>query len=162
MPTQAEKQPFELHSLIAGVVQSFEGFVQEKNLSVSQNVTVADEVVGYADSVRQILTILYENAVKYTDEGGSVHVSAHRMKGSIVCSVKNTGRGISPQDLPRVFDRFYRADTARSDDGDGSFGLGLSIAQGMAAQIGGKITAQSEENGWTEFMFAFREVPLSL
>jgi signal transduction histidine kinase len=154
MPAQEEKQPFHLDAIISDIMRPFERMAQEKNLNISRDIAVTHEIVGYGDAVRQILTTLYENAVKYADEGGSIQVAAHGTKDGIACLVKNTGKGIAPGDLPHVFDRFYRADAARTGE-DNSYGLGLSIAQSMAAQIGGKITAHSEENGWTEFSFTF-------
>jgi signal transduction histidine kinase len=68
--------------------------------------------------------------------------------------VKNTGKGIPAKDLPYVFDRFYRSDTARSNE-ENSYGLGLAIAKSIVEQIGGKITVKSVENEWTEFTFMF-------
>ena len=88
-----------------------------------------------------------------TNEGGNINVSVRRTK-RCSCTVKNTGKGIPAKDLPYVFDRFYRSDTARSNE-ENSYGLGLSIAKSIAGQIGGKITAKSVENEWTEFTFIF-------
>lgn len=68
--------------------------------------------------------------------------------------MKNTGKGIPAKDLPYVFDRFYRSDTARSNE-ENSYGLGLAIAKSIVGQIGGKITVKSVENEWTEFTFMF-------
>jgi signal transduction histidine kinase len=78
-----------------------------------------------------------------------------RVKKSCVCSVKNTGQGIPPKDLPYVFDRFYRSDAARSGE-DNSYGLGLPIAKSVAEQIGGEITAHSAEHEWAEFVFTWQ------
>lgn len=111
-------------------------------------------IYGYEEMVGQVFAILYDNAIKYAEEGGKVVVSARKTKKQVVCSVKNTGKGISPKDLPYIFDRFYRADPSRTGE-DSGYGLGLSIAQNIANQIGGTITTQSMENEWTEFIFVF-------
>ena len=135
-------------------MQSMDAVTAVKKINVNRNVEFMGDIIGYEESVRQVFTILYENAVKYANEGGSIEVSARQIKKSVICTVKNTGSGIPAKDLPRIFDRFYRSDSARSND-ENSYGLGLSIAKGIAEQLGGKITAESAENKWTEFTFAF-------
>jgi signal transduction histidine kinase len=105
----------------------------------------ASRVRGDDESIRRILLILIDNAIKYTpihnDEGiGRVTVSLERDDGQAVLRVCDTGIGIDPEDLPHIFERFYRADRARSRQGTG---LGLSIAQSLVEQLGGNITAES-------------------
>jgi len=102
-------------------------------------------VRGDEESLRRITLILLDNAIKYTpisDEEGAnrVIVSLERANGQAVLRVCDTGIGIDPADLPHIFERFYRADRARSRQGTG---LGLSIAQTLVEQLGGHITAQS-------------------
>ncbi|MCL1865840.1 MAG: HAMP domain-containing histidine kinase [Oscillospiraceae bacterium] len=154
VPVQIEKRSFVLRDLIDEIVGIYSDLANERNLRVVRDVAIDGEVYGHGEYVRQILVILYENAVKYTDFGGLIEVSAVKSKSGTVCTVKNTGDGLSAQDLPYVFDRFFRADAARNND-DGSHGLGLSIARSVAEQIGGKITVKSVEGEWTEFVFSF-------
>ena len=102
-------------------------------------------VRGDEESLRRILLILLDNAIKYTpirEEEGASHitVSLEQLKGQAVLRVSDTGIGIEPADLPHIFERFYRADRARSRQGTG---LGLSIAQTLVNQLGGRITAES-------------------
>ncbi len=102
-------------------------------------------VRGDEESLRRVTLILLDNAIKYTplrgEEGVSrVIVSLERAKGQGVLRVRDTGIGIGPADLPHIFERFYRADRARSSPGTG---LGLSIAQTMVERLGGYITAES-------------------
>ena len=151
---QEEKQHFDITHLVRDIIESMETATKTKNLCVSSKVEFNGDIYGYKESVRQVLTILYDNAVKYTNVGGRIDVSVQQIKKSVRCSVKNMGNGIPPKDLPYIFDRFYRADEARSDD-ENSFGLGLSIAKNVSEQIGGSITVKSVENGWTEFVFTF-------
>jgi signal transduction histidine kinase len=153
IPPQLKKQSFSLRDLIEEVVEFFETTAREKNLRITQNIDVS-KVIGYEDYVRQILVILYDNAVKYTNKDGLIEISAYKTKGDVRITVKNTGAGITSKDLPNIFDRFYRADTARSND-DGSYGLGLSISRNIAEQIGGKIAAKSIEGEWAEFTLMF-------
>lgn len=102
-------------------------------------------VRGDEESLRRVALILLDNALKYTpssneDGMGRVIVSLERVDGEAVLRVRDTGIGIDPADLPHLFERFYRADRARSRQGTG---LGLSIAQTLVEQLGGRITAES-------------------
>ncbi|MFM1653768.1 sensor histidine kinase [Brevibacillus sp. B_LB10_24] len=151
---QSLKRPFDISRLFLNIMHSVETAAKEKNLHISQTMESIGLIYGYEEMVGQVFAILYDNAIKYAEEGGKVVVSVSRTKKQVICSVKNTGKGISPKDLPHIFDRFYRADPSRTGE-DSGYGLGLSIAQNIANQIGGKITAKSVENEWTEFIFTF-------
>lgn len=100
-------------------------------------------VQGDPDSLKQLLLILVDNALKYTPPGGSVSLALLRHGASAEVLVTDTGVGILPEALPRVFDRFYRADPARGRDPGGS-GLGLPIARWIVEQHGGTIALESE------------------
>ncbi|WP_051195810.1 PAS domain-containing sensor histidine kinase [Meiothermus rufus] len=100
-------------------------------------------VTGDADRLKQLALQLLENAVKYTPAGGTVRLELDLGEGYAELRVRDTGIGIAPEDLPHVFERFYRADRARSRAVGGS-GLGLSIAQWIAEQHGGGIRLESE------------------
>jgi signal transduction histidine kinase len=102
-------------------------------------------VRGDEESMRRVILILLDNALKYTQssgeaDAGRVIISLERTGGQAVLRVRDTGIGIDPSDLPHIFERFYRADRARSRRGTG---LGLSIAQTLVEQLGGRITAES-------------------
>ena len=100
-------------------------------------------VAGDAHALRRLFLILLDNAVKYTPAGGRIDVALRQHGDSVVGEVRDSGIGISPQDLPHVFDRFYRADRARSREHGGT-GLGLAIARWIAETHGGTITVVSE------------------
>jgi heavy metal sensor kinase len=95
------------------------------------------------EALRRALLILIDNAAKYTPEGGSVDVGLEARNGQAVAWVSDTGMGIAAADLPHVFDRFWRADKARSRE-QGGAGLGLSIAKWIVDMHGGTISGQSE------------------
>ena len=103
-----------------------------------------------ADRVEQILVILLDNAMKYTPEGGRITLSVEKEGGKAVLRVSDTGVGIAEEDLPYVFDRFYKAD--KSHTGSGS-GLGLSIAREILQQMGENITVTSEKGRGSTFSF---------
>ena len=90
--------------------------------------------------VQRMLSNLMDNAIKYTSSGGKVTISASEKDAQVLVSVQDTGCGISPGDLPRIFERFYRCDQSRSKPG---IGLGLSLARAIARAHGGDITATS-------------------
>ena len=99
-------------------------------------------IQGDSDRVKQLLLILVDNAIKYTPPGGRVSLGLSRSGGYATFAVRDTGIGIAPDELPRVFERFYRADPARSRDSGGT-GLGLPIAHWVARQHGGTVELES-------------------
>ena len=108
------------------------------NVSDDCSVIRADET-----RLREVFDNLLDNAVKYSHESGEIRLQAERRDGEIVLSVSDDGIGISSEDLPRIFERFYRADKARSREMGGT-GLGLSIVKHIAQFHGGRVEAQSE------------------
>jgi signal transduction histidine kinase len=95
-----------------------------------------------AERMAQVLGNLLSNALRYTPEGGQIALAAQRQAGSVLLSVQDSGAGIAPEDLPRIFDRFYRGEEARHAR-EGQSGLGLAIAKAIVELHGGEITAQS-------------------
>jgi len=93
------------------------------------------------DQVTRALGNLVHNAIKFTPEGGQVWVKASRLDGDIVLEVGDTGRGIPSEDLPRVFERFFRGDRSRASGGTG---LGLAIAKHVVEAHGGRIWVESD------------------
>jgi signal transduction histidine kinase len=99
--------------------------------------------------IQRMLSNLLDNAIKYTPSGGTVSVSvSENDERNIMITVKDTGIGISPNDLPRIFERFYRCDQSRSEPG---IGLGLSLAKAIARAHGGDITVVSRLNQGSTF-----------
>jgi len=150
-----EKSTFDLSALIADSMQQMESQAQEKNLSIISKLPEQLLAEGNEDLTEQAFSILFDNALKYADEGGTVEVLLQQDKKHAMCTVKNTGKGISPEELPHIFDRFYRADAARTSE-DNSHGLGLPIALAIVEQLGGSIKARSEEGGCTEFVLTLK------
>jgi two-component system phosphate regulon sensor histidine kinase PhoR len=107
------------------------------------------------DQLRQILANLLDNALKYTEAGGRVELSAEPWKGGARVTVRDTGVGIPEADLPRVFERFYRVDKARERSVGGT-GLGLSIVKHLVEANGGEVSVESRQPGGTAFRFTLR------
>ena len=122
------------------------------------DVTLRDEVpadlaaTADAERIHQVLYNLVDNAVRFTPPGGSVTVTATRQDDRIVIEVRDSGVGIAPEHLPRLFERFYRADASRSREGGGT-GIGLAIARSIVESHGGRITATSEPDHGSAFTF---------
>lgn len=105
-------------------------------------------VLGDAGRLRQVLLILLDNALKFTPDGGSISVSVARQGGQVRLEVRDSGPGIAPADLPHLFERFYRADKARTSSGTG---LGLAIGRWIVEAHGGRIAAANLPEGGALF-----------
>jgi len=137
-----------LDEVVAEALRSAEVLARDKvNLQVTELEPL--EICGDRDRIKQVLLNLLSNAVQYTPKGGKVWLEVRRGKNRAILSVSDTGPGIPPEDLPHVFERFYRADKARSR-GKG-FGLGLSIAYWIVKHHGGDIAVHSELGKGTTF-----------
>lgn len=109
-------------------------------------------MVGDPDRSEDVLSILLDNAGKYTPPGGRISVVTRRRRDLITAEVSDTGPGIPPQDLPNIFERFYRSDASRSrGEGPGGFGLGLAIAKSLAEELGGTLEVESTLGFGTTF-----------
>ncbi len=107
----------------------------------------------------QVLLNLVRNAVAYTPEGGIVAVTAERSDpGQVAFTVVDTGVGIAPEDLPHVFERFYRADPSRTR-ASGGFGLGLAIVRDLVRAVGGAVELESVEGEGTRFRVLLPAAP---
>lgn len=131
-------------ALIKDMAELYQYIGDIKGVTVS--VTTAENLIAYVDPgrLRQVIANLIDNAIKYTDEGGSVFIDAHKHKtegeGELVISIKDTGTGIAAEDLPRIFDRLFRADKSRSQRG---LGLGLSLVKAVIHAHKGRIEVES-------------------
>lgn len=137
------------------VLGRFEARAAARGLTCSFEAEPVPSVAVASSALSEVLAALVENAVTYADEGGCASVSVTALSGSkVAVTVTNSGPGISNEDLPHVFDRFFRADAARTQDEDGrpaGFGLGLSIAEARARGFGAHILASSEPGVRTAF-----------
>lgn len=139
---------------LAAIRDYYEAVAAEAGVTLS--VATADEIPADLDRVllQRAVGNLVENAVAHTPSGGSVTMTARTEDGLVYIDVADTGAGISPEHLPHVFDRFYRADSARSSHGR-NMGLGLAIVHAIAGLHGGTVNATSEVGRGTQVTLAF-------
>ena len=140
----------DLSDVIEGEVLQFESVAFERGVKLGSQVGPGIKLRGNEQRLRRLAGTLIDNACKYVDNGGAVDVALSRAGKQAKLEVRNTGAPISPEDLPHVFDRFYRADKARTG-GVGGHGLGLAIARAIAEEHGGALTASSMQAEGTAF-----------
>jgi heavy metal sensor kinase len=141
--TQRELAPVGLKPLVTDAVEVFRPLAGGKRQSLSAILGAEATVRGDPQRLRQVVYNLLDNAVKYTPEGGAIHVSLECRESHAALSVRDTGVGISVEHQPHVFERFYRVDPGRSRR-EGGTGLGLSIVQSIVAAHGGRVELESE------------------
>ncbi|MFC6233302.1 sensor histidine kinase [Paenibacillus allorhizosphaerae] len=159
--TEAPPKPLRSESFVVGdivnnVIRSMEPAAADKSIDLA--CSIAPDIIsnGYPDCVRQLVEILLENAIKYTDSAGWIELSLVKTNRHIEFSITNSGAGIARKDLPKVFERFFRGDRSRIHE-DGSYGLGLAIAKSIIEQLGGEIKVTSVENESTTFSFTISQ-----
>ena len=156
---EARKQPERLDfaELARSTAEQMRLLAEEKHIALNCVGAGAVEVEADPARLKQVVVNLLDNAIKYTPEGGTVSVSVKSRDNHAVLQVSDTGIGISPADAPRIFDRFYRADKARSRQMGGT-GLGLSIVRSICLAHGGQVTVESAEGRGSIFNV---EIPLA-
>jgi two-component system OmpR family sensor kinase len=149
-----QKEPFGIGELVQDVVQKFDLPAQEKDIRITTNLGPEIPFV-FADIglIVRVLENLLENALRYTPGGGTVSVLLDPLPGSVAVTVSDTGSGIPEEDLPRIFDRFYRVDRSRKS-GTGHAGLGLAIVKKILQLHGSDIQVKSTLHVGTSFTFS--------
>ena len=144
----------DLGSVLVEVMQQMSILAGNK---VKLNLVSIDQVIinGDRDRIKQVFLNLISNAITYTPKKGSVEISLQKENGQAKFSVKDSGPGISAEDLPHIFERFYRGDKSRQHTATSGFGLGLSIAKWITEKHGGKIEVESQSGQGTTFRVYF-------
>lgn len=135
-------EPIDLGDLAASVTDGMMPLFEQKQITVTVKTEPA-AIMGNRDALVQVLVNLLDNAAKYTPVGGWVRVIA---PGDATLTIANSGPGIDPADLPRIFERFYRGEKSRSRETGGA-GIGLAIVQNLVEAHGGTVTAHSDGEG---------------
>ena len=148
-----ECAPLDVEELISFSVSGFSKQARDKGIELTSEVEEGlTSVLGDRDRLEQVMVNLLDNAIKYTPAGGSVKVSAYAETGSIRIDVADTGIGIPPKDIPRIFERFYRVDKARSRELGGT-GLGLAIVKHIIQGHGTRVWVESDSGKGSRFSF---------
>jgi len=153
-------RPVEMGEVLASAVEELRPQAERKGLSLALEVAPdLPPVMGDADRLVRAAANLVHNAIKFTPSGGSVHVSAALVSGAVAVRVADTGIGIAAEDLPRLFERFYKGDRSRGGAGTG---LGLAIVKHTVEAHGGTVSVESEPGRGSTFTFSIPAASLPL
>jgi heavy metal sensor kinase len=143
------RESFDLTNLVRDACELFGPMAEDKGIALTCEVAERCRLIGDVRMIQRMLSNLLDNAILYTPPGGKINVSLSGENGETIgIAVSDTGIGISSDDLPRIFDRFYRCDQSRSQPG---VGLGLSLARAVARAHGGEITVTSRPGEGSSF-----------
>lgn len=137
-----------LVDIVATAKKNVQHKAKRKDITIAINVEKFS-LFGNKQKLEEVFIILLDNAIKYSPEKSTVSISARKSNRQIIVSVSDAGIGISREDLPHIFERFYRADKSRNEEG---YGLGLSIAKKIVEAHNGSITVKSKEKKGTTFI----------
>lgn len=151
-----ERSVFDLSTAAYEIGLPFESICFEKNKKYELDIEPSVQICANESSVKQLIVIFLDNAVKYSDKNGSVALRVSSDSDRAIISVFNTGEPIPKEALPHLFERFFRVDTSRSRTAGGN-GLGLSIAHRIAETNGGKISVSSDASDGTVFSVSFKK-----
>ncbi|MDQ0214973.1 two-component system phosphate regulon sensor histidine kinase PhoR [Oikeobacillus pervagus] len=145
-----------LRPIILDIIDTLNNQMEEKNITYTMKVDSHLYVEGDPYRLNQVFMNLINNAIVYTQSGGKINIDAHESEKEIIVNVKDNGIGISPEEIPRIFERFYRVDKARSRNSGGT-GLGLAIVKHIIEAHGGIIIVTSEVDKGTTFTIKFKK-----
>jgi len=146
-----ERQKLELAELVERTCEAVRPMAQEEGIEIETELEHGSVVEADPHRIRQVLGNILANAVRYSPPGGTVRVTLKREGDEAVISVRDQGPGIPPEDLPHIFERFYKVDRSRNEEGSG---LGLAIAKAIVEAHGGKIWAESVVGKGTTISFS--------
>ncbi len=147
---------FDVSGVVAETAESFRDFAAARGHTLEVEVAPGLFCCGDAYAVRQLVSVLMDNAVKYADSGSIIRLSLEKEKKGVVLRTSNACAGLDARELDKLFDRFYRPDRSRSKQ-TGGFGIGLSIARSIAEAHRGSIRAECPEEGRIQFVAALHE-----
>ncbi len=151
---ESEHIEFNVSEAVLDTALNFEPLAKSRNLRFSLDVTSDLTFKGSEGEIRQLVSLLCDNALKYTNDGGEIRLSLYKSGKSLCLDAYNTCESIEKDKLPHLFDRFYRADPARARE-TGGYGIGLSIAKAIVERHKGKISASSADGRSILFRIVF-------
>lgn len=151
-----DKEPVNLVHIFDEIVRSALAISAERRIQIvmhrESNVYM---IMGDYDRLRQMFIVILDNAIKFSEPGKTIHLNLSSVKRKIICSIRDEGIGISEEELPNIFDKFYKSKLRQNAKGTG---LGLPIAKQIALKHGGTIDVKSKVGEGTEFIFTFDEI----
>ena len=148
-----ETKAYKLLPIAEKVVSSLKGQIENKSITIKMNIPEdISDMLADETRIKQVLLNLIDNAIKYNHPNGKISIAAHEVNDFVKVDITDTGIGIPNKDLPRLFERFYRVDKARSRELGGT-GLGLSIVKHIIQAHGGQVLVQSTEGQGSTFSF---------
>lgn len=148
-----KRELFSLSEVLEEVILTYESVAFDKKREMEYEIQESVEIRGDADEIRQLVVILFDNAIKNAGEGGKIKINLSQRNNEVLLSMQNNGELINSKDMEHIFERFYTGDVSRHGD---SFGLGLSIAKAIVDNHGGTISASSNSEEGTVFVIRFR------
>ncbi|MEM7034442.1 MAG: ATP-binding protein [Chloroflexota bacterium] len=159
---QLKLEEAQISDLVSDTLESMRAQAMKKSIdlkgSVAPNLPI---VLIEVSQIQRVLFNLVQNAIRHTPDDGTISISVSDAEGEVYVEVNDTGEGIARDDLPRIFDEFYRGEKSRNRDTGGA-GLGLAISKGIIEAHGGRIWAHSERNVGTTFYFALPAAPTTV
>ena len=156
--SQLTMEKTDMARVVREACELFQPSAEEKGVAIISEISDSSFVYGDIQRLQRMVANLLDNALKYTPSGGTITASVNTNEGQVVISVNDTGIGISQDDVPKIFGRFYRCDQSRSQAG---IGLGLSLALAIARAHGGGITATSHLGKGSQFAVTLPQSSLS-
>jgi two-component system sensor histidine kinase CiaH len=154
-PTTPTFAPFELKESLLATVERLSPLIAAKNIKLKTKLS-AGQIKGDKEQITKLFTIILDNAIKYApDKNGKINLTISLSGKQLIAKIKDNGIGISQADLPHIFDRFYRADSARARSDQGGYGLGLAIAKQLADANNTNISVVSAPKKGSTFTITF-------
>ena len=146
------KEATDISVMIKDILSDIEILALQKSIEITVMSIVGDNIVNIdRERMRSVFYNIFDNAIKYSNENGKIEVDINRVEDEVIIKISDTGPGISEEDIPYIFERFYRADKARCSEG---FGLGLSIAKSIVKAHGGYILVRSRIDEGATFIIS--------
>ncbi len=143
------------HTYFEAIFENYQLLAENSQKQFSSNVALKGSVKLDEGLIRQVLTILFDNAVKYSDPDSDITMTVDKIGQNLTITTADNGYGISDDDKKKIFDRFYRVDKARTRQ-KGGFGLGLSLAKQIIDACGGKLEVQDNQPKGTKFIIKLK------
>lgn len=152
---KSQESYFYIDALIDYIFDKYSSIAKGKNITFKKDVYKENKIFANENRIEQIITILLDNAIKYSEKNDTIGIDVEKIDNIVVFSVWDTGMGISPEDLEHIFDRFFKVDRSHNTKGTG---LGLAIAKEIVELMGGTISVESEIGKGSRFTFTLKPI----